>query len=83
MHTSALPACGDVGALNEAVIYLLVLFIGAQPLNSAPARMMEHNPNNLTVSLVFFMLWSLAMDWLYKPSCRKNYSPFVIDARAD
>jgi hypothetical protein len=83
MQTSALPAGGDAGALNDAVIYLLVLVMWpAQPLNSAPARTREHNPKNLTVSLVLFM-FCLIIGWFYNPANRKEYFPFVIKAKAD
>ena len=80
MHTSALPAGGDAGAHNDAAIYLLVLDMGAQPLNSTPARTREHNPKNLTVSLVLFMFLSLVVGWLYNPLrrlalCQKTKCP--------
>ena len=62
MQTSALPAGGVVGALDATVIYLLVLDMDAQPLNSAPTRTRENNPNNLVVSLVFFMVFELRLN---------------------
>lgn len=62
-------------------MYLLVLLMGpAQPLKSAPARTREHNPKNLTLSLVFFMFLSLVIGWLYNPLrrlalCQKTKCP--------
>jgi hypothetical protein len=62
---------------DAAVIYLLVLFVQAQPLNSTPARTREHNPKNLTVSLVFFMFLNLVI------GCSKRFpNRFIVPGGA-